>query len=578
MKPSRQEIKLGSALYLAIFVLAVLLRFVHLGTFPLTDEEALAALRAASDTNHASVFFVEPSNVITQPAYEFLTSFVFQIFGANDFLARFFPALAGALLVLTPLLAKNTFGYGQTVIMGFLLAVCPVFVTISRTGSGISLAALGAMSFILGILGLSEQNSSRNSIIAGSGLGLCFASGPFIYTFILSLGISLILWKLVDSQSHKELWVNLFPVGHASQISWIAAASLLVFATGLGLSINGVAGLFDSIAYWLRSWSLGSPFGSMTLLAMIPVYSPVLLMLGVFGCWTSIRTRDRVGAGAAILAFVGMLVVIILPGRQPHDLVWVALPLAFVASRYLVSFTRYLFEGRINLWVVAIVAMIVLFAFMMYLQFSSFSNQDQLIDPVATWMTLLIFLALVITIISFFGLGWDWTSAKLSVILASLILASLLGIQGLSQLNFSSHILSASELWRNEVPSGGLALMLDTIKTTSQMATGTDHEVDIEIIGAAPTSLIWALRDFQPSDRVSLDDRGSSVVLIRKSGTDLSLEDDYIGQTIAIGEEWGWDSALPPELLKWWVKRQPPIVLDEWLILIRQDIAYLGEE
>jgi hypothetical protein len=578
MKPSRLEIKLGSVLYFAIFILAVVLRFVHLGTFPLADEEALGALRAASSTTHASAFYIEPSSVIIQPAYEILTRTLFQIIGANDFLSRFIPALAGALLVLTPLLAKDKLGWGQTVIMGFLLAVCPVFVTISRTASGASLAALGAMSFMMGILGLSEQNHSRNSIMAGIGLGLCFASGPFIYTAIFILGISLIIWKLVASQFHKELWVNLYPVGNVGQVFWIAAAALFVFATGLGLSINGLSGLFDSLAYWLSSWRGGSAFGIMTFLVMIPLYIPVLLMLGILGGWTSLRKQDGIGASAVILALVGLFVVIFFPGHQPYDLVWIALPLSFVASRYLVWFSRYLFEGRINLWVVAMVALIVLFAFMMYLQFSSFSNQDQLIDPVAAWMTLLVFLALITVILSFFGLGWDWTSARLSVILASLILVGFLGIQGLMQLNFGPYMLTASGLWRNKVPSVGMELMLETIKTTSQMATGTDHEVDIEIIGAAPTSLIWALRDFQPSDRVSLDDKGSSVVLIRKSGTDLSLQDDYIGQTIAIGEEWGWDSALPPELLKWWVKRQPPVVLDEWLILVRQDISNLDEE
>jgi hypothetical protein len=58
----------------------------------------------------------------------------------------------------------------------------------------------------------------------------------------------------------------------------------------------------------------------------------------------------------------------------------------------------------------------------------------------------------------------------------------------------------------------------------------------------------------------------------------LTLQDDYIGQTIAIEEEWGWDSALPPELLKWWIIRQPPKILDEWLILVRQDLVTLDED
>ena len=74
------------------------------------------------------------------------------------------------------------------------------------------------------------------------------------------------------------------------------------------------------------------------------------------------------------------------------------------------------------------------------------------------------------------------------------------------------------------------------------------------------------------------NDIGSPVVLVSKMESELELKDDYIGQTITIGEEWGWDSALPPEPLKWWVKRRPATEMHEWLILIRQDMISLSEE
>ncbi len=70
------------------------LRFVQLGALPLSDYEAdwaLQALRVVQGLKPA----IGPN-----PAYVHLTAILFYIFGATNFLARFWPALAGSALVL----------------------------------------------------------------------------------------------------------------------------------------------------------------------------------------------------------------------------------------------------------------------------------------------------------------------------------------------------------------------------------------------------------------------------------------------------------------------------------------------
>jgi hypothetical protein len=577
MKPFHLEIKLGSLLYLMIFVLALTLRFIHLGAFPLGDEEALSALRSAEGTSYESLFYSEPPNSEGQPSYEIMTRVGFQIFGTNNFLARFIPALAGGMLILTPLLAKKRLGWGQAGLMSFLLAVCPVFVTISRTASGVSLSALGAMSFVMAGLGLEEDNKWRNLIIAGVGLGLCLASGPYIFNALLTLGLTLLIWKLLGFQSHVRTHLDFISWENLRHILWISGVSLLVFVTGVGLSMNGISEVFDSISMWLKSWNISSPFTIAILLVMIPTYMPVLSLLGIFGGWIGIRRPDKRAILTLLLTIIGLVILVLYPGHQPIDLIWIALPLSFLGSGYLAHFAQDIFERKMNPWVVAISLVIVLVAFMTYMQISSFTWQNQIIDPLIVWITILGFLALVVVILSFFGLGWDWTSARLSLILASLSLAIFISISALWRLNFRSNVLTATELWRNKAPSAGLKIMTDTIETISQSATGTDHGLNIEIIGTAPPSMMWALRDFQPVAGLTLGEGGSSpVILAPQSESDLLLQEDYLGQTIAIGEEWDWSSAFPPDFLRWWVKQQLPIDQDEWLILIRQDIVFLN--
>jgi hypothetical protein len=575
MNSFRLEMKVGSLLYLGIFVSALLLRVVNLGAFPLTDDESLSALVAAHGTTYETSFLIDSSNAVPQPSYEFLTRIAFQLFGADDFIARIIPALAGSLLVLTPLLARKKIGWVHAVLMGFLLGFLPVFVATSRTASGVSLTVLGLMSFSMAIIGLGEDNRSANEFIAAVGLALALTSGPYVFTAALSFGLVLIIWQIFRFPPLVEIRNNLLAIKNNPRFGWIILAAAVVFATGLGWSLNGLSNFFNSIAFWFMSWTLRGPFASLTIVIIILTYMPVLTLLGFLGGWSTFRNRDRTGLFAFGLTIIGLLIILIHPGRQPHDLLWIALPLSYVGSAYLASFAHHFSQGRVTAWVFVMGFSLILLAVMAYLQISSIAGQDQIIDPLMAWMTPLVFLTIVLVALSFFGLGWDWASARLSLILAALLLVFLTSISTLWNINFNSRVLTAKELWRNKVPSAGQELLVETLEATSQSTTGTRAGLHIDILSDAPYSLIWALRDFQPPENLpGRDAEGPPVVLVSKEDNEPVLIADYVGQTIAIGEEWGWRSALPPEFLRWWIKRQPPRSFDEWLILIRQDIAF----
>ncbi|MBT7323583.1 MAG: hypothetical protein HN855_00310, partial [Anaerolineae bacterium] len=88
---SRQPI-----LYFLAFLLALGLRFIQLGALPLTDTEATFALQALALARGSKPLLG------AQPGYILLTSIPFYLFESTNFLARFFPALAGSLLVFSP--------------------------------------------------------------------------------------------------------------------------------------------------------------------------------------------------------------------------------------------------------------------------------------------------------------------------------------------------------------------------------------------------------------------------------------------------------------------------------------------
>ena len=120
------EPTLEHAFYALALALAVGLRFLHLGTLPLSDFEAAWALQALRVTQGYHPV-LGPN-----PAYVHLTAVLFYIFGASDFLARFWPALAGCVLVLVPWFLRSRFGRIPALVLAFGLALDPGLVAMSH--------------------------------------------------------------------------------------------------------------------------------------------------------------------------------------------------------------------------------------------------------------------------------------------------------------------------------------------------------------------------------------------------------------------------------------------------------------
>src|SRR5512136_48260 len=122
------------ALYALALAVAVGLRFLHLGALPLSDIEADWALQALRITQG-----LKPA-ISPNPAYVHLTAVLFYVFGATNFLARFWPALAGCVLVLAPWQLRRRFGRIPALLLAFGLAIDPGLVAISHQAGGPMLA------------------------------------------------------------------------------------------------------------------------------------------------------------------------------------------------------------------------------------------------------------------------------------------------------------------------------------------------------------------------------------------------------------------------------------------------------
>ena len=97
------SLSLEVLLYGLVVLLALWLRFAKLDVYPLTDREAEHALAASGRVETPS----------ESPVHQAFTSLAFTFSGESDAAARWAPALAGVMLVLTPLLLRNQIGEGR---------------------------------------------------------------------------------------------------------------------------------------------------------------------------------------------------------------------------------------------------------------------------------------------------------------------------------------------------------------------------------------------------------------------------------------------------------------------------------
>ena len=126
-------------IYSLIFMAALLLRLMLLGSSPLVDSEASWALQAWQ------IHLGEQIPIGSQVGYLAFTEILFSLFSGSDFLARLWPALIGSLIVGVPFLMRKRLNQIPALILAAGLAFDPAMTSVSR----IAASTMPALVFLL---------------------------------------------------------------------------------------------------------------------------------------------------------------------------------------------------------------------------------------------------------------------------------------------------------------------------------------------------------------------------------------------------------------------------------------------
>ena len=259
--------------WIGLALLTLLTRLYTLGVPPLNVEEGKRALEAYTLLHDGRVFY-EGAPTLTN-----LTSLVFVLFGDGDLQARLVPAVAGVLLVLSPLLLRPVVGGCWSLLAALCLASSTTLLTASRSVSPavpallcVAVTAIAAWRFGHGY-DRRWLATALTATLLGLGVDTSFAIGLVGLVLAYAIAEGEIFGKV-------SWWP---PVSASFRWALVIAVLIAVLVDTRFLTTPGgiQAGLFDPLTRWTGEVSRGAGLTGALLLALLDGGIIILALLGL---------------------------------------------------------------------------------------------------------------------------------------------------------------------------------------------------------------------------------------------------------------------------------------------------------
>ncbi|NOY99298.1 MAG: hypothetical protein GXP40_08895 [Chloroflexi bacterium] len=550
-------------LYFLAFLLALGLRFVQLGALPLSDSEAVWALQALQ-VAQGSKPLLGP-----QPGYILLTSIPFFIFGGTNFLARFWPALAGSALVFAPCFFRKQLGERPALVLAFGLALEPGLVAVSRGAGGMMLA----IAFTL--LAWAMWQDERPGL-AGIFGGLALLGGPSLWAGLLGLGLAWAIAQGVLPPAGTESGAGGGRVrteGVKTALTY-GLGTLLLAGTLFFLVPNGLSAGLSSLSAYALGWRTpGVP--ARQLLGALLAYQPLALVFGAISAARGWLQDDRTVKGLSLWLLTTLVLALAYPAHQVSDLAWALLPLWALAAIELARHLRIPAYDRIEAAGVAALTLVLLIftwlnlAGLSLLPAGSPLSTNRLLLLGGSLLLLLLSLALV-------AMGWTVETATLGgtwgavIVLGFYTLGTAWGATGL-------RTPSGVELWNSGTRVAQADLLLQTIDDLSTWSSGNAKAQPVTISGVDSPALRWLLRDHEVIEAAFLDFSSAPPLVITPQTDELNLAATYRGQDFVWRQAPPWGYILPSDWTTWLVRRQLPQDSETIILWVRDDLFFDGQ-
>lgn len=557
---------LEKVLWLGALIVMVFLRSVQLNQPTLNDSEAQLAMQAVQLANG------EQTVLSQNPLYVVITGAFFRFFDSTTFLARFLPMVAGIGLLGVVYLLRNRLGREIALIAAWFLAIDPGFVSVSRQADS---PIMGMVLFFL-LFALLEN---KKVILAGFVLGLGLLAGISFWQGIIYSAIVIAIWKILLWKNGNEpwIWIKDKAVDFWQNKGWIGIlGAVLVAGTMVFWVPTGIGDLFSGIVDFFAGWGKGYHNSLLQLVAIIPVYELIPMILGlVYGVIATVR-RNRIGQFLFLFWLIAMIMTLSYPGRNVMDMIWVVLPMIILAASGLFELFTIVREAWLpTLGLGAAVAF--LFTFAIYsgvLIMTLGASGRELEVRIASMVGALVIAGVLVGMMI-----WAWSGiVGFSGLAMGLILIGFFFTvsQAWKATGLGAH--PALELWRNSSRVNDADLLVSTIEAIGSWNNGEKIDTPVAVVNFPSPSMQWALRDFDFVQQYSSFPVGQNPeIVITPIGEQPASTDSYTGQDFIWKTDAEWDSLTNQEWMDWFFRRQVVSTKQTIILWARTDILPAGK-
>jgi hypothetical protein len=547
--------------YGVVFFSALLIRFVFLGRASLLDGEGFWAYQAWQLSDG------EILSMGSRVGYLAFTGGLFSLFGSSDFLARFWSAFTGSLVVWIPFILRKNVKPIPALIAAVGLALDPTLVGGSRLVGG------PIPSFVFLGLALAAFHTLHISwAVFFVGLGLL--SGPDFWMGLLLIGAGFLVGRVVgvfDIVDYFRSQLSAVKLKYPDlKTRWLLPLLLVVLlATSMLSNFQGLTAWAGAFPEFLTSWLLPEASPLKLLLALL-ISNPFGLLFGILGFISSWRSDNQSGKLFSIWFGVILALLLVYPNRQPVDLIWAAIPLWFAAAGEVVRIIRFSRTFWVTYILAGVVAVLLTLNWLTFigLVFQAGSNRAALLQlGLLAASLMLVILSMVIV-----SSEWDWATAWKGLAFGVGCMLIMFMISSLSLDGFIREK-DPRSLFTGERGSGQMDLMRESIADVSLTATGRPDSIQGVVVRGSDL-LRWELRDFPGIVFADVVDSQTPAPLLITTSVDAAGVDGetYRGQDFVFTSQPGWDGILPPDWISWIAFRHGPVIHDYLVLWIRNDI------
>lgn len=556
-----QRITIEHGLYFLAFLLALGVRIFQLGVAPLSEFEAEWALQALQVSRGEEIFLV------SGPGYVSLTGLSFYLFSSTNFLARFWPALAGSLLVWLPFCFRRKLGQKVAIVLAFGLAIDPGLVALSRLAGGPMLA----MGF--GLLALGFYHA-RLPVLSGIFAGLAVMGGSTVLLGAFGLGLAWVIAKLwagkreiksddglVGTENLKLMWKPL-----------LVSAGITIFLVGtLFLRYpQGLGAFAGTIPFTLHNLFQSSGIPSLRVILAPVLYSPLAVFFAIFTMVRLWRGGNRYPRWCFVWLLSALAIALVFPGKQVSDVVWALIPLWILAATEIAR--HFEIKDWEKLPASGQAFLLLLLLGLGWFNLSGLSIYGGDLQTYRLRLAVIggtIVLGAVTT--SLVAMGWSSVVAGRGLawgVGAALGLYTLANMWGVSQQRANGE----NELWNPPPATRQADLLAKTLEDISSWHVGHRNKLDV-LITAPDKSIQWVLRDWPRA--VFLDSvppgKLPSAIISPLEQAELKLGVGYRGHEFSWAIYPAWEKGLPENWARWLVFRDSPQAADRIILWVRTD-------